>query len=46
MEKGNADTYLKAFPEFMEMDKTVDEDFMEDMKDELEDEYGEKLKIS
>ena len=46
MEKGKADIYLKAYPPFMEMDKTVDDDYMEDMKDSLEDEYGEKIKIS
>ena len=46
MQKGNAETYLKAFPEFMDMDKNVDEDYMEDMLDSFEDEYGEKIKIS
>lgn len=46
MEKANAKTYLKAYPEFMDMDETVDDDFMEDMMDSFEDEYGEKIKIS
>lgn len=46
MEKANAKTYLKAFPEFMDMDDTVDDDYMEDMKDSFEEEYGEKIKIS
>lgn len=46
MEKGNAETYLKAFPEFMDMDKNIDEDYMEEMLDNLEDEYGEKIKVS
>ena len=46
MEKGKADTYLKAFPEFMDMGDTVDDDFMEEMLDSYEDEYGEKIKIS
>lgn len=46
MQKANAKVYLKAFPEFLDMDDTVDEDYMEKMLDNLEDEYGEKIKIS
>lgn len=46
MQKGNAKVYLKAFPEFLDMDDTVDEDYMDKMLDNLEDEYGEKIKIS
>lgn len=44
MEKSNAEMYMKAFPEFMDYD--YDDDDMEDMMDYLEDEYGEKIKIS
>ena len=46
MEKGKADTMLKAYPEFMDMDETIDDDYMDDSMDVLEDEYGEKIKIS
>lgn len=46
MEKGKVETYLKAYPEFMDMDENIDEEYMEDMLDEFEDEYGEKIKIS
>lgn len=46
MEKGKLETYLKAYPEFMEMGDKMEEEDMEDMLDEFEDEYGEKIKIS
>lgn len=46
MEKGNVEKYLKAYPEFLDMDENIDEDDMEEMLDEFEDEYGEKIKIS
>lgn len=46
MEKGNLKTYQKAYPDFYNDKMDLDDDDMEDMKDGLEDEYGEKIKIS
>ena len=46
VQKANADTFLKAFPEFMNMGDSIEEDDMEDRLDDLEDTYGEKIKIS
>lgn len=46
MQKANLKTYLKAFPEFMEMDEYVDQDEMDEMLESLEDEYGKNIKIS
>lgn len=46
MEKAKASTYVKAYPEFMDMGDKYDDDDMEKMLDSLEDEYGEKIKIS
>ena len=46
MVKGDTDKYLSAYPEFMDMGDTIDDEYMEDRVDELEDEYGEKLKVS
>ena len=46
MVEGDLDKYLSVFPEFMEMDDMYDEDKMEEMVEALEDEYGEKLKVS
>ena len=46
MVKGDVDKYLSAYPEFMDMGDKIDKDTMEDMVDDLEDEYGEKLKVS
>lgn len=46
MEKAKAETYLKAYPEFMDMSDKIDDEDLEDRLDNLEDEYGEKIKIS
>ncbi|MCR5146609.1 MAG: zinc ribbon domain-containing protein [Clostridia bacterium] len=46
MEKGNLKTYTKAFPDFYNEKLDLDKDDMERMHDNLEDEYGEKIKIS
>ena len=45
MQKADAKMYLKAFPEFLDKDDTVDKEYMEDMKENLEDEYGKNIKI-
>lgn len=46
MEKANLKTYQKAYPDFYNDKMDLDEDDMDDMKDSLEDKYGEKIKIS
>ena len=46
MQKANLKTYLKAYPEFMEMDEYVDQEDMDDMLESLEEEYGKNIKIS
>ena len=46
MEKANAKTYSKAYPDFYNEKYEVDDDDMEKMHDSLEDKYGEKIKIS
>jgi len=46
MQKGDLKTYEKAFPDFYNDKMNLDEDYMEKMKDNLEDEYGEKIKIT
>lgn len=46
MEKGNLKTYTKAFPDFYNDKIDLDQDDMDKMHDSLEDEYGEKIKIS
>lgn len=46
MQKANLKTYEKAYPEFYNDKMKLDEDDMEKMLDSLEDEYGEKIKIS
>lgn len=46
MEKGNLKTYSKAFPDFYNEKMDLDDDDMEKMHDNLEDEYGEKIKIT
>lgn len=46
MVEGDVEKYLSVYPEFMKMEDSIDEDDMEYMKEMLEDEYGEKLKVS
>ena len=46
MQKGDLKTYTKAYPDFYNDKMDLDDDDMEDMKDALEDEYGEKIKIT
>ena len=46
MQKANLKTYQKAYPHFYNDKMDLDEDDMDDMKDRLEDEYGEKIKIT
>ena len=46
MEKGNLKTYQKAFPDFYNDKVDLDDDDMDKMHDSLEDEYGEKIKIT
>ncbi|MBR3673259.1 MAG: zinc-ribbon domain-containing protein [Clostridia bacterium] len=46
MEKGNLKTYTKAFPDFYNDKVDLDDDDMEKLHDNLEDEYGEKIKIT
>ena len=45
MQKANAKTYNKAYPDFYNEKYELDDDDMDKMKDYLEDEYGEKIKI-
>ena len=45
MEKGNLKTYTKAYPDFYNDKMDLDEDDMEKEHDNLEDKYGEKIKI-
>ena len=50
MQKANSKTYLSAYPDFYvdkyDLENTYDDDGMEEMLDDLEDEYGEKIKIT
>lgn len=46
MEKADLDKYLSAFPEFMEMDENFEQEDLDEMLEDLEDEYGDKIKIS
>ncbi len=46
MQKGDLKTYEKAYPDFINEKRDLDDDDMEKMHDNLEDEYGEKIKIS
>ena len=46
MQKADLKSYLKAYPEFMGMDKYIDQDDMDDMLKSLEKEYGKNIKIS
>lgn len=46
MEKANLKTYQKAYPDFYNDKMDLDQDDMDDMKDALEDKYGEKIKIT
>ena len=46
LEKAKADTFVKAFPDFMNMSDSIDDDDLEDRLDDLEDTYGENVKIS
>jgi len=48
IQKTNAKTYLKAFPEFMkdDLEDTYDKEYLEDMKESMEKKYGDKVKIS
>jgi DNA-directed RNA polymerase subunit M/transcription elongation factor TFIIS len=45
MQKADAKMYLKAFPEFLDKDDTIDKEYMKDMLENLEDEYGKNIKI-
>ena len=48
MNKGDSDIYLKAYPDFLKMNKTVDDDYLKKMKkeDEDDDNYGDNVKYS
>jgi len=46
MQKADLKTYEKAFPDFYNNKMDLDEDDMDKMKENLEDEYGEKIKIT
>lgn len=48
IEKTKAETYLKAYPEFMreDMEDTYDDERLESMLEIFEEEYGDKIKIS
>lgn len=48
MEKGNAKTMLKAFPDVMkeDLEDYLTDDELEDMKADLEDEFGKNIKIT
>lgn len=48
VQKSNAKTYLKAYPEFMreDLEDTYDEEFFEKRMESLEKSYGDKVKIS
>lgn len=46
MQKGNLKTYEKAYPDFINEKRDLDDDDMDEMKEHLEDEYGEKIKIT
>lgn len=48
IQKTNATTYLKAYPSFMkdDIEDYYDKDRLEKMMDSMEDEYGDKIKIT
>ena len=48
MQKASSKTYLKAFPSFMqdELEKSYDDDRMEEMMESYEKKYGDKVKIT
>ncbi|MBP3707918.1 MAG: zinc ribbon domain-containing protein [Clostridia bacterium] len=48
VQKTNAKTYLKAYPEFMRenLEDTYDEEFLEKRKESLEKTYGDNVKLS
>ncbi len=46
LQKCDAEIYLKAYPEFMDLDKTINDDFLDKKLNFNEDLYGEKIKYS
>ena len=48
LQKCNAKTYIKAFPEFMkdDLEESYTNESLEDRKEKLEDKYGDKVKYS
>lgn len=48
MQKTNAKTYMKAFPEFMkeDLEDKYDDEYLEDRMESLEKAYGDKIKLS
>lgn len=48
IQKTNAKTYLKAFPDFAkdDLEDKYDKDYLEDMLESMEKKYGDKVKIS
>lgn len=46
MNKSDAKVFLKAYPDFLKMDKTYDDDKLKDQKKDMEKEYGDNVKYS
>lgn len=44
--KADADIYLKAYPEFLDMGKTIDDEYLKDKIKDNEKDYGDNLKYS
>ncbi len=46
MNKADADIYLKAYPDFLKMDKTIDDDYLKEQKKDDEKTYGDNVKYT